>query len=46
MEVLYSLGSTSSFGLSDFNIYLIKTDENGDEQWNKTFCGSNLDEGY
>lgn len=38
-------GYTSSFGPGDPNVYLIKTDPNGDIHWQKTFGGSSRDEG-
>ena len=34
------------FSLSRGDVYLIKTDENGNEQWSKTFGGSEFDAGY
>ena len=39
-------GHTYSFGNGDSDIYLIKTDGNGNELWNKTFGGVNIDQGY
>lgn len=38
-------GQTASFGPGDPNVYLIKTDPNGDIHWQKNFGGSNRDEG-
>ncbi|MEO0087732.1 MAG: hypothetical protein ABIK90_06635 [candidate division WOR-3 bacterium] len=39
-------GYTSSFGASDYDVYLIKTDGNGNLLWYKTFGGSGEDYGY
>ena len=39
-------GNTKSFGAGDYDIYLIKTDENGDSIWTKTYGGLNNDCGY
>ena len=38
-------GWTSSFGTS-VDVYLIKTDGSGIEQWSQTFGGSDIDKGY
>ncbi len=36
-------GSTNSFGNEFYDVYLLKTDENGNELWSKTFGGLNHD---
>ncbi len=38
-------GYTMSFGAGEGDIYLVKTDANGDTQWTRTFGGSHADEG-
>ena len=39
-------GTTSSYGSGNSDIYLIKTNANGDIEWQKTFGGNNNDNGF
>lgn len=38
-------GSTSSYGSGSYDVYLIKTNTNGDTLWTRTYGGSNWDVG-
>ena len=39
-------GYTSSYGAGNYDIYSIKTDSAGNQQWSRTFGGSDDDRGY
>jgi hypothetical protein len=39
-------GSTRSFGAGGINVYLVRTDAQGDTLWTRTYGGTNDDEGY
>ena len=40
------VGSTSSFGNGNYNVWLVKTDENGKEEWSKAYGGFYNEYGY
>ncbi|MEF8848684.1 MAG: hypothetical protein V5A68_06065, partial [Candidatus Thermoplasmatota archaeon] len=43
---LICTGNTDSFSAKNQDVWLVKTDKNGNEEWNKTFGKDNDDRGY
>ncbi len=39
------VGRTKSFGAGNYDVYLVKTDANGDTTWTRTYGGGDRDEG-
>lgn len=39
------VGTTTSFGVSGDDVFVVKTDENGNKEWSKTYGGVNIDIG-
>ncbi|MFX0101567.1 MAG: PKD domain-containing protein [Candidatus Hodarchaeota archaeon] len=43
---IYTSGGTHSFGLGNGDLLLVKWDADGNQMWNRTWGGTNLDVGY
>jgi hypothetical protein len=43
---LVMVGATASFGAGEYDVYLVKTDPYGALEWEKTYGGSQSDQGY
>ncbi len=39
-------GVTNSFGSGNYDVWIMKVDQDGNEEWNTSFGGSSFDEGY
>lgn len=43
---LIFVGATASYGAGEYDIYLVKTDPNGNLEWDRTYGGSRVDRGF